>query len=325
MFTSHAGKKYQYAWDSTSLGLLKTCPRKYQLSILETWIPSERALPLSYGIAVHECQETFYQVLAEAKAQGSPTPKLDALREAVRHALAFGGAYFHDETTGVDGKFIPWAPVDKNNIRTRETLVRTVIWYHLNYWDDPISTITLANGKAAVELSFRYGIQQYAPDGTEYLLCGHLDRLTKLSDRKVYDVDYKTTQHTLDTKWFSQFTPHNQMSGYDFGVNVIYGPEAGGVIVSGIQIGVTFSRFLRGFAYRTAGQREEWIRSTIAWIKIAEGLTLSGGDFPMDDTACSHYGGCHFQGICGRDPSVRKNLLLGKGFVQKQWDPLQVR
>jgi hypothetical protein len=30
----------QFAFDSVSLGLLKECPRKYQYTILEGWIPA---------------------------------------------------------------------------------------------------------------------------------------------------------------------------------------------------------------------------------------------------------------------------------------------
>ena len=38
--------------------------------------------------------------------------------------------------------------------RTKETLVRSVVWYLDEYKDDPLKTAMLPDGKPAVELSF---------------------------------------------------------------------------------------------------------------------------------------------------------------------------
>src|ERR1700741_5264208 len=52
-----------------------------------------------------------------------------------------------------------------------DNLVRTVIWYLDHYHNDPPKSLTLANGKPALELSFRLPL-------TETLIyCGHLDRV----------------------------------------------------------------------------------------------------------------------------------------------------
>ena len=55
------GSQLQYAWDATSLTALKTCPRKYQLSILEGWRSRGEALPLTFGSAIHKAMEHFHK------------------------------------------------------------------------------------------------------------------------------------------------------------------------------------------------------------------------------------------------------------------------
>lgn len=299
--------RVQFAWDSVSRDYILTCPRKYQLAIRQGWQPKHTALPLQFGLAFHELMEHFH------KRRATGYSKLNALRQGVREALHLGNEL------GPDPK----------GYRTRESLLRAFIWYHLNYWNDPTQTVILANGKAAVELSFRYeapGIT--APDGTPYLFTGHLDRLATFGG-KVYAPDYKTTQQTISADWFSKYRMDDQMSGYDFGVRVTYGPETAGVLVDGIQLAVTFTRFQRGFALRTEAQRDEWMWDTIRWIKLAEEFAVAEVDlghtqWPMNRKACHHYGGCMFLEVCEKHPSVRQQWLE-REFEQRPWDPLKVR
>src|SRR5438046_4651295 len=49
----------QLAWDSTSMGLLKECPRKYQLSILEGWTPKRTSVHLLFGLWYHGALERY--------------------------------------------------------------------------------------------------------------------------------------------------------------------------------------------------------------------------------------------------------------------------
>lgn len=303
-FTTDA-YRVQFAWDSVSRDYILTCPRKYQLAIREGWQPKHRALPLSFGLAFHQLMEDFH------KARAAGASKTEALHAGVRQALILGRGF-----------------VDPKGIRTQASLVRAFIWYHLHYWNDPTSTVILANGKAAVELSFRYEIGIKAPDGTPYLFTGHLDRLASFGD-KIYAPDYKTTNSTLSPDWFSKYLLDDQMSGYDFGVRVIYGPESAGVLVDGIQLAVTFTRFQRGFAPRNEASRDEWVQDTIRWIMQAERYAKEEVDlgftkWPMNRKSCHHYGGCMFLEVCQKHPSVRQQWLE-KEFEQRQWDPLQVR
>jgi len=99
--------------------------------------------------------------------------------------------------------------------------------------------------------------------------------------------------------------------------------EAKGVIIDAVQIAVGFSRYERGFTYRTPEQLKEWQQDTLLHIRAAERYA-EAEYWPMNDKACNNYGGCVFRGICSKDPSVRP-AFLESNFVSRPWNPLQPR
>ena len=54
----------QFAWDSTSLGTYKTCPRKYYYEMVMGWNFKVMPPALAYGIAIHLVFQTWHQLLA---------------------------------------------------------------------------------------------------------------------------------------------------------------------------------------------------------------------------------------------------------------------
>src|SRR5215831_3104281 len=56
------GTFIQYAWDSTSLGYLKRCPRLYEYCIIEGYEEKEESIHLRFGIEVHASYAN-YEVL----------------------------------------------------------------------------------------------------------------------------------------------------------------------------------------------------------------------------------------------------------------------
>lgn len=298
----------QLAWDSTSLGAFKTCPRKYQLSILQGWRHRHEATPLTFGIHIHSALETYDKLRATGHAHES------AVRGAVRHALEITGAR-------VDGKWLPW--VSDDSYRNRQTLIRSIIWYFEQFSaEDPCETLILSNSKPAVELSFRIPLDHVSATGEAMWLCGHLDRVVRFADQ-VWVLDRKSTKSQLGDYFFSQFSPDNQMSCYAVAGHTVFSIPVRGIIIDGIQVGVGFTRFQRGFALRTPDQIHEWFSELPIWLAQAESYARSGS-WPMNDTSCSKYGGCVFQGICNKDPKVRDSFLQ-TDFVQKVWDPIQSR
>jgi len=59
------GSNVQFAWDSTSLGYLKTCPRLYQYIMIEGYSSKDESIHLRFGIEYHQALQEYD--LARAK------------------------------------------------------------------------------------------------------------------------------------------------------------------------------------------------------------------------------------------------------------------
>lgn len=294
-------EKLQTTWDSTSLGLLKTCPRKYYYQQVMGYVGGQ-ADALDFGIFYHEGLEEY----EKAKALGVSHD--EAIKIAVKFALK---------------QSYKWTPLKTGEtVRTRENLIRSLVWYFDHFENDPAETIILDNGKAAVELSFRMDTQLETPNGEHYIMSGHLDKLVRFADG-VFVQDHKTTKMGLTPYYFNQYSPNNQMSLYTLASSVVLKEPAKGVIINAAQVGVTFTRFARHMVYRTKAQLDEWFNAALGYIKRNEQF-VEEDNWPMNDTACNMYGGCPFQEICKADPGVRP-MLLKSNFKTRKWDPMESR
>lgn len=294
----------QIQWNSSSLDPLKTCPRKYELTILRGWRSKREKATLVFGERYHRALEIY----AEAEAKGENHD--DALLQAVTYCLGFVVRGTHPETG--EPTVTPWITDDPD--RNRFTLTRAVVWYFDKYREDPAQTIILASGKPAVELAFNVGLGAYAETGEEFSMFGKIDRIVQFGADK-FIMDRKTTSGSLGHYYFNQYAPHNQMSLY-----ITMGMIAGldtvkGAIIDAVQLAVGFARFARHLTYRTKGSMEEWLRDALGWIRQAERYA-NEGYWPQNDTACDKYGGCQFRDICKADPSVRE-LYLRSDFEQR--------
>ena len=137
------GTKVQYAWDSTSLGWLKTCPRLYQYSMIEQWRSKGNSVHLDFGLWYHHGLESYDRRRAEGASHD------DALIDVVWDLLKL--TWIEATESASAG---PWDA--GHNLKTRETLIRSVIWYVEEFGpSDAAQTVILANGKPAVELIFK--------------------------------------------------------------------------------------------------------------------------------------------------------------------------
>lgn len=296
----------QLALDSTSLGAFKRCPRFYEYTVVQGWVPRAESVHLTFGILVHGALERYHH----GKARGLGHD--DALDMALDWTLQ--GTWNKDLGRG-------W--ISDHRTKNRATLIRTIVWYLDKFEHDPLETIILDNGKPAVELSFSFWSGFTFPSTGEPLtLCGHMDRLATLNGEP-YILDPKTTEHTISPSWFAKFTPHNQFSLYSLAGQVAYKVPVKGLIVDGIQVAVGFSRFERALVPRSESQLTEWHRDAMRVARHMEQNALDGY-WEMDDSACDMYGGCPFRGICARPPASREQWLRAE-FKQRIWDPLKRR
>jgi len=294
----------QYAWDSTSLGLLKTCPRKYQLSMVLNWQPKERSYHLVFGILYHSAIELYLKT----KALGGDHEH--SVRVSVRQCLIDSFGYKPGEKkSGPD------------NAKTRENLIRTLVWYFEHYRDHPAKTVVLSNGRPAVELSFRFEI------GHDLMLSGHLDHIVKFGDGN-YVEDHKTTASTVTGAsaryFFAGFNPDNQMTLYSTAAMIAFNTPVKGVIIDAAQIAVGFSAFARDMTHRSEAQIREFLHGVVEYRRMAENFHRQGF-WPMNETACGNYGGCAFRDICSKSPQVRERFLRTEFTQDKPWNPLEPR
>lgn len=209
----------------------------------------------------------------------------------------------------------PWQ--SDHNLKTRETLIRSIIWYLEHFIDDKALPVLLGNGTPAVELN----VQLDVDNGITF--AGHLDRLADYADN-LYVMDQKTTGNTVSPRYFEQYSPDTQMSLYTFLGKASFGVPVKGVIIDAAQVAVGFTRFERGMTFRTEGQLNEWYDGAMAAILRAQAATRENY-FPQNPSACGNYGGCPFRTVCSRDPQARKNFLAGDFYFGGGYDPLERR
>lgn len=295
----------QYAWDATSLKLAEECPRKYYYQMIEGWQSASRSnVHLRFGSLYATALEHYY------KHRALGLSSQEALEEVVLEALLDTWDRTEENPEGS-----PW--VSDHAAKTRENLIRTIIWYVDQFENEATEVVMLADGKPAVELSFSLEVD----DGIVF--CGHLDRLVTYAHDK-YVMDQKTTGSTISNNYFDGYNPDIQFSMYTFAGQSVFHIPLRGVIIDAAQIAVGFSRFERGFTFRSASQLSEWYDEMLTLIETTQGYAREN-HFPMNRSSCGNYGGCPFRKVCSRDPAVRPNFLAADFVKGPSWDPLDRR
>lgn len=292
----------QWAWDATSLGYLKTCPRLYWYTIIEGWRPKSDNIDLRFGGEVHKAVEHYHKGRAQKLTHD------EALYDVILDTLYRIDGWNPDTETRA-GKY-----------KNRFTLLRTIVDYLDHYENDPASTVLKPNGEPAVELTFRIKLE-FAPtdDASQpYELCGHIDRVVDFQENR-FGLDTKTTTQTLGSYYFDQWEPNNQMTLYTIAVDALQSDaHVKGVVIDAIQVMQNETRCVRSITYRTQAQLTEWLEDLTYWLGVAQ-YYAHANYWPMNDTACPR---CRFRDICSKDPAVREKFLEGNFVKGEQWNPL---
>lgn len=267
----------QWSWNHSSLEPAKCCPRKYKYMVIDGWRAKSSSDDLTFGSHYAKALELYHQWRANGESHASSLENVCFSTLADSHG---------------------WVPTQ--NVKTRETLLRSIIWYLDTFENDPCETVVLASGKPAVELLFRFELDK------EIMLCGHMDRIVRYGN-DYYVQDQKTTRASLGGYYFKRYNPNDQMSLYSVAAEVVWHQPVKGVMIDAAQIAVGFTRFERGFTFRTAAQNEKWLKDARYWIERTWDAAEAG--WPLNDAACMMYGGCPFREVCSKDPSVQRQYL----------------
>lgn len=303
----------QFGWDQTSIKLAEECLKKYQYVMLDGWRSRGANVHLFFGGAYASALEHFHKFRAEGMDHD------DALIEVVREALLTTWIYPPTEPPGlhsIPGTGEPW--VSDHNTKTRENLIRTIVWYFEHFKDDPCATVILSNGVPAVEHSFQL------PVDNGIIFSGHLDRLVEFSNN-IYIQDQKTTATTITPRYFTNYNPDTQITGmYPFAGRAVFKLPIKGVMIDAAQIAVGFSRFERGFIFTDDLSLDEWYDDSMELIERTREATRNN-HFPRNRSSCSKYAGCQFRNVCSKSPAVREQFLKADFEKGQRWDPLEAR
>lgn len=303
---------WQWAWDATSLSNFVACPRLYQLRNLLGWKKQTRSVHLIFGGHYAKALERFHKLRAEN------VDYWEAARIILRQLMIDTWDHLLDEK----GERIPGTgkPCDwMHNTKTRDTLIRSVIWYLHHFENDTMETVILKDGRAAVELSFTIELTA----GSSFVYCGHQDRLVRYAG-ETFVQDQKTSGSTITPKFFRDFSPDYQMTGYTLAGQIIYGGPITGVSIDAAQIAVGFTEFTRGMVMRAKPVLEEFREEVLFYASAARDCHRNNY-FPMNRKSCHNYGGCEFQEICSAIPAHREALLAAGYERDERWDPLKRR
>lgn len=308
--------KFQTAWDSTSLACFKACARRYYYMHVLGYQSRGSSPHLYFGIAFHEGREKYRHALAQGSTHD------EAVLVMVKYTLDKTG------TRDASGRWTSWLNDDikSANIKNRYTLVRSLVWWADWQKDLPLTTLILANGKPAVELSFRF--HAFDLDDEPILLCGHMDEVADDDSGQRYVADAKTSQNALKDSYFQQFSPNTQISLYSVAAKVVLDEEGvrgeprriAGVLIDAAQIGVNFTRFARRPIPRPAAVLEEFLDETKGWIALAHDYARRDY-WPKNESSCFL---CSFKRVCSQAPSFRETWLK-TDYVSWAWNPLEAR
>lgn len=314
MNTSFDSTDAQFAWDSTSLKLAEDCLRKYKYKLIDGWQPKRKSAHLLFGGWYATALEHYHKFRALGDDLDTALEKIihETLIATWEYQYDEHGNQVMDENDCPVGK--PWQ--SDHPTKTRENLIRTIIWYIDQFADESIVTVLKSDGTPCVELSFSFEVDSY-------IFAGHLDRLVEFNG-DVFVMDQKTTGSTLTSYYFDQYDPDTQMSLYTLAGQIIYQAPVKGVIIDAAQIAVGSSRFSRGFTFRDQAKLDEWLESALDTIERTRRATHEN-NFPINSSSCGKYAGCEFRGICSRTPAVRENFLAGDFIKSERWDPLKRR
>jgi len=179
--------------------------------------------------------------------------------------------------------------------------------------------VQLADGRPAVEYSFRVGVGRTLSDGTEILLAGHLDKLVSFNGQ-TFVSDVKTTK-SISRQYFAMFDLSHQMTGYTLGGKLAFSQPVAGVVIDAIALQVGGVQFARAFTMRTESQLQEYIDLLSYVGSLAERFYFENY-YPLNTAACMF---CEFKEVCRQPPELRHGYLNYLFERKEAWNPLKSR
>jgi hypothetical protein len=257
----------------------------YNWTNLQGYKSKAYGMATGFGSAVHEGLE----VLDIQKFKGAT--KDEAVVAAIKHVLLEFGEALN---------------LSEDKARGLTAALRAITWRAEEFWEDLFEIATMPDGEPCLEQRFE------VPFGNgEYRFSGRIDKVVQL-EGKLYLCDVKTTKTTLNSNYFGNFMPNNQVFSYLWAAREVLGLDVAGFIIDAVQTGVHFTRFDRSVYNVPTDLIMEWYKDAMHTLDTSTNY-FNKQYYPADFTACNNYGGCRFKEVCSASPD-RRNLFLDNDF-----------
>lgn len=305
--------------NSSSLGVILSCPRKSYYVLHRRLRARSEAPALLFGIAIHKALEIFYShpsgdrnIPADFKSNSDLMAHYNPEQLLERSAAHF----LYEAIAG----FVTAAQPLKHLPDSDKRSIPNGIWilqeYFKTYINDPYVVYSDANGPITERTCEAV---LWEDDSLRIVLFGTIDLVLKNEIQgNVMPADHKTTS-IIGSDFFSRLKPNHQYTGYLFLARKVLGIDSSEFLVNALQVKskpVTARgsgpHFTRQPTTRTEQDFAEFIES-VRWAVFSYLWWLDNGVWPIGHVnECSSYGGCGFIEICGAPSKLRENLIEAK-------------
>lgn len=296
---------FPHVLDSSMLGALKSCEKKFKNEYIEHWKAKDASVHLhagaSFAKGLEVARTAFY--VQHKDPDTSIALGLGALLEAY-------GAFECPE----------------DSAKSASRMAGAYEFYFTNYplREEEEQPVVLPSGKRGIEFSFAHpllipGTDRYLlhPEtGDPILYCGRMDMLMSFAGGTFIEDDKTTSQ--LGPTWSRQWDLRSQFTGYAWGC-VQSGIHVDGAVVRGVSILKTKYDTQQAVSYRPEWQINRWYTELLVWIQRALAAYKTGIYLHNLDHSCAEYGGCSFRQACS---SEDETPWIEINFERREWNPL---
>jgi hypothetical protein len=305
--------------NSSSLGILQSCPRKAQYALHMDLARATQAPALLFGSAIHAAMEVFYAGTSEERTlPTNMTKNLDLMAGGVipnetEHLVYRATRAFID-------KAAPLATLPAAGARSIQNGIWTLGHYFNTYIDDPYEVYCDDQGPF---IERRLETQLYNDNSLRIILFGTIDlALRNKANGQILVCDHKTSSR-IGPDFFNRLKPNHQYTGYLYLAHKETDLNTDTFLVNGIEVKAkpktargSNPKFVRQPTKRTAQDFKEFENSVIYYVEQYLGW-CNAGVFPMGHVdACAMYGGCGFHEVCSAHESIRENIIANSFIVR---------
>lgn len=305
--------------NSSSLGVILSCPRKSYYVLHRKLRAKSEAPALLFGLAIHKALEIFYSAPSGARSIPADFKSVSDLMAHWPAENRAAQAKEHFLFAAIDG-FVTAAQALKHLPDSDKRSIPNGIWilqeYFKTYINDPYVVYRDANGPVTERTCEAVLFEDAS---IRIILFGTIDLVLKNEIQgNIMPADHKTTS-IIGSDFFSRLKPNHQYTGYLYLAREVLGIDSSEFLVNALQVKpkpVTARgsgpHFTRQPTTRTDQDFTEFI-SAVRWAVRSYLIWMREEEWPIGHVnECSSYGGCGFIEICGAPGKLRENLIEAK-------------